>query len=768
LIHVNAQALALSDAAPQQANPTSRTMNAIFRAVCVSSLIAVAVPVSVARADASAEADPGLLERIIVVAYKVATPTDQVVGTVSVVNRESLDRQQAQDIRDLVRYEPGVTVLDEPDRFGPQGFVIRGLDGNRVAMEVDGVPLPEGFGVGSFSRAGRDVLDIELLERVEILRGPASTLYGSDALAGVVAYRTRDPHDLLSAAGDDSRVGLRLGHATRDDSSRLAGLYAGSRGDWSMLALASRRQGHELKNSARDPVFAANPADYRRDALLAKVLYAGGSRTGDWRLTLEHNRAAVDTDVQSLVNGPGQFATTEALDARDDYRRRRLSLDAQFRPGLGWLQELDLLLYDQATDYRQRANQLRRPDARTRHPTQRLRGFDFAQGQRGIKALGQARHDTGALSHWHIFGIEFARSRFDGMRDGLEVNLDSGASTPVIIGERFPLRDFPISVSREFGVFWQDEIALGTSPFTLIPGLRWERYRLDARPDALYLDRNPGIDSADVRSTSTTPRLGLRWQLGQGLHLFAQHSRGFRAPPFGDVNVGFAIPVFNYVALPNPDLRAEKSRGNELGLRWERPGAAAQLSVYRNDYRDLIESRANLGVDPDSGALIFQSVNRDRARIEGVEIAVQQSLDALSPRAEGFSLRFASAWSRGTDRARGQPLNTVEPARAVLGLGYDSADGRWGGEVSVLGVTGKRRVDDSRGELFRPPGYGLLDLSAWYSPHESVRLHLAAQNLADRRHWNWASLRGLPANAPNIEFFSGAGRSVSAGLSIDW
>jgi hemoglobin/transferrin/lactoferrin receptor protein len=708
------------------------------------------------------------LDRLVVVAYKVATPTDQVIGTVSVVEREDLDRRQSQDIRDLVRYEPGITVLEEPDRFGPQGFVIRGLDGNRVAMEVDGVPLPEGFGIGSFSRAGRDVLDIELLERVEVLRGPASTLYGSDALAGVVAYRTRDPRDLLSAGGDDQRIGARLGHASRDSSNRLAGLYAAGRGDWSMLAMASRREGNELANSARERAFAANPADYRRDALLAKLLWSGGSAAGDWRLTVEQNRADVETEVRSLVNGPGQFATTEALATRDDYRRRRVSLDAHFQPGLAWLDELEVLAYDQETRYRQHADQLRRPDARTPHPTQRLRDFDFEQDQRGLKALGQARHDTGALSHWHIFGVEYARTRFDAMRDALEINRNTGASTRVILGERFPLRDFPPSVSRELGLFWQDEIALGSTPFTLIPGLRWERYRLDAYPDPIFIDRNPGIESVDVSSTSTTPRLGLRWRVAEGVSLFAQHARGYRAPPFGDVNVGFTIPAFNYVALPNPDLRPEKSRGNEVGVRFERNGTLAQLSLYRNDYRDLIESRANLGLDPVSGALIFQSVNRDRARIEGAEFALEQALAAWNPRAEGFRLRFAAAWSRGQDLRRDQPLNTVEPARGVLGLAWDRGDGRLGGEISVLGVAGKTRVDDSAVVLFRPPGFALVDLAAWYAPHPNARLHLAAHNLADRRHWNWASVRALPASTPNIDFFSGAGRSLSLGLSLDW
>src|SRR3546814_4642441 len=80
---------------------------------------------------------------------------------------------------------PGVEVVSEGNRFGTRGFSIRGLEGNRVRIVVDGVPLADAYSIGQFASAGRDLVDLEAVERVEIQRGPASTLYGSDALAGV-------------------------------------------------------------------------------------------------------------------------------------------------------------------------------------------------------------------------------------------------------------------------------------------------------------------------------------------------------------------------------------------------------------------------------------------------------------------------------------------------------------------------------------------------------------------------------------------------------
>ena len=154
--------------------------------------VALAVLCSLWCRQAHADGDttppkPQELDRVVVIASKAPEPAGRVVGTFAAIEREMLERHQAQDIADLVRYQPGIDALGDSTRFGWQGFSIRGLDGNRVGMEIDGVPVAEAFSVGQFAAAGRDLVELDALQRVEILRGPASTLYGSDALAGVVA-----------------------------------------------------------------------------------------------------------------------------------------------------------------------------------------------------------------------------------------------------------------------------------------------------------------------------------------------------------------------------------------------------------------------------------------------------------------------------------------------------------------------------------------------------------------------------------------------------
>ena len=73
----------------------------------------------------------------------------------------------------MVRYEPGLSVRSDPFRFGLDTFTIRGMTGNRVAVEVDGIPSAPGFAIGSYSDSGRAFVDLAFVQRIEILRGPA-------------------------------------------------------------------------------------------------------------------------------------------------------------------------------------------------------------------------------------------------------------------------------------------------------------------------------------------------------------------------------------------------------------------------------------------------------------------------------------------------------------------------------------------------------------------------------------------------------------------
>ncbi len=717
-------------------------------------------------ASMSAQGAATELDTVVVVASRVPEPLVQVVSSVSVIERQDMERRLDQDIGDLTRYLPGVRVDADSNRFGRQGFVIRGLGGNRVRVEIDGVPLPDAFAVGQFASAGRDLVDLEAIERVEFLRGPASTLYGSDALAGIVAFRTRDPQDLLARGTDDSVFGLRGAWAGRDNSRLLGASWAGGAEDgWQGMVLAARREGQETENSAWREEDRANPAEYARNAVLAKFVREAGA-FGRWSLVLDHSRGRQETEVDSLEFGPGRFATTYALDADDSSRRDRLSLAAEWDAPLPWLDHLELMVYGQDSDIRQDSLQFRLPDNATPFESLRWRRFEFNQRERGLDLVGVSEGEFAGAAHRQVFGLELERTDYSGLRDGIETNLATGAVRTVILGERFPVRDFPHSRATRIGAFWQDEIDFGR--FALLPGLRWERYRLDARPDALFREDYPELETVDVGESNLTPRLGLRFEASARASLFLQYARGFRAPPFSDVNIGLSLPTFNYEVRPNPALRAETSRGLEAGLRWQGEALQGTLSVYDNRYRDLIESRANLGIDPDSGALVFQSVNRDRARIRGVEAEFVFDGGALRPALDGWSLRGAFAAARGDDTVRDRPLNSIDPARATLGLRYEAPLADWGGELLAHGARRKTRVDDSAGALFAPPGYVSLDALVWLEPRPGLRVNLGLYNLLDRAYWDWGSVRGVAANAADIGFYTRPGRSLAASVSVDW
>ena len=165
-----------------------------------------------------------VLDAVVVVGSRSAEPLRQVVGTTSRVDREQLELRGVQTLDDLARLVPGMEVASDPNRFGALGFNLRGLEGNRVSVELDGIPLADGFGVGQFALAGRDLVELGIVERVEVLRGPASTLHGSKALAGVVAYWTPDPAEAEWRDEEDNVQGsARAGAGSRDHGRWLSG-----------------------------------------------------------------------------------------------------------------------------------------------------------------------------------------------------------------------------------------------------------------------------------------------------------------------------------------------------------------------------------------------------------------------------------------------------------------------------------------------------------------------------------------------------------------
>ncbi|MBT8145134.1 MAG: TonB-dependent receptor [Gammaproteobacteria bacterium] len=708
--------------------------------VCLSS-----TQLALAQADTDTN-EPAQLAPVVVVATKTARPVGDVAGSVTVVEAYQLADRLSIDIADIVRYTPGIALPRSTTRFGWDSYSLRGVGGNRVAIEVDGIPVGGRFEIGNYSNAGRDVVDIDLLKRVEVLYGPASTLYGSDALGGVVAYYTLDPGSLASVG--DPYLAASAGFRGDQDAlnARLSGAWATER----LAAMLSwqRRRGEQRDASAAGST-AQDHQEWDSDSLFGKFNWELGEQ-GRLTATVEQTQRQTDTDIQSLL-GNGRFRSTSLLLGDDEQQRQRLSVRYAFE---GPKFDGRVLLFDQDTETRQLSI-----EERASLDLRRTRLFEFDQHTTGVEFNATSRFDTGSVSHTLTYGIEMARTRTSELRSGFQTTLAGGDYTNLLLGEVFPVRDFPVSRDVEAGVFVHDEIQLGN--LTLIPALRYDDYRLRPRPDTVYLEDNPGADIVAIDESQATPRLGAVYKLGGGWSVFGQYARGFRAPPFADANIGLDIPLFNIRALPNPDLDSETSQGFEIGLRRFAGSDEFSLTAHYTDYENFIESRAFLGPDPATGVLLFQSRNLGEARIYGAEVRWRQRLGRT------LGLHGALAWTRGENELTGEPINMVDPAELVLGLDWHPNKLPLTAQLSWTLVDRQDRFTDPDDELVGTAGFGVVDVTARYSlPGATVRAGVF--NVFDKVHWRWSSVRGVPVDDPTRPLLSEPGRYAGVSLLFEW
>ncbi|GGD43662.1 sugar transporter [Pseudoxanthomonas indica] len=715
-----------------------------------------------------AASSPNEFDRVQVTATRGERVISDVPNTVSVIDREQLDDRLVRDLRELVLYEPGISVTSSFGRFGIGDIRIRGLGGNRVRVQVDGIAVSDSFSIGSFSNANRNFVDLDTLKQVEIVRGPSSSLYGSDALGGVVSFITKDPSDYLSD-GKGSYFGLKLGY----DGS-WNGLFGGATAAfggerWSGMVVAGHRQGQETENMAEvggTGSLRTKPNPQERDgrSLLTKLVYAP-QQDQRFTLTVEGNEDDADTN---LLTSQGLQALTGAnntsVTARDHQSRARVSLAHTWdNMEAAWADHLDWQLYrqdSQTTQYTREERTLPPPTLRDI----REREFDFDQRMYGLQANLRKSFMTGNAQHDLSYGLDVSWTETQQKRDGLRTFPLTGVETPVMAPDNFPVRDFPISKTTVAALYVQDEISLVDGRLRLVPGVRVDHYRLNPELDNIFAEDNPGVAVSDLNETSVSPKFGVVWHFNDDWSLFGSYARGFRSPPYNDVNIGFTNVQFGYTAIANPDLKPETSDGIELGLRYSTDAVYAGLTVYGNKYKDFIESTGFVGFNAE-GLMVYQSRNIDEAKIYGAEFKGGVELGILSDALAGWSLQAAAAWSRGKDETNDTWLDSVDPLTATLGVAYDRE--QWGAEL--VGRFVSQKDESSAANVYQAPGYGVLDLYAHWDFAAGAKLNFGVLNLGDRRYFEAGNLAVVPlTTSRTLDRYTAPGRTVSASLAVSW
>lgn len=726
-------------------------------------LTALAAAATLANAQAPAPSAPPAatpLGEVTNTATRTERRTDAVPATVTVKTATEAEARGVRDMKDLFRDEVDLVVRQQGVRFsaalssagraGNEGINIRGLEGNQVLVLVDGVRAPQAFSFGAFATGRLDTLFVEALAQAEVLRGPASTSWGSDGLAGALSLRTLEPADLLRH-GRNLAGFARLGLHSVDDSGAATAAVAGRAGAWQWLALVSRRQAHELSSQGKDESpdarrTAPNPLDLAQTGALAKLRLALGP-TQSLGLALEAVRRSTSVEVLSGRAAPSATPAATAvidLDASDRQERQRLALDWTFDDlNAAFVQQAQVRLYSQDTRIRQWAFEDRFTAA------DRTRLGSYRERLTGLTAQGSASL-TGAVPQRLSAGVDLSDNTIGAVRDG----------TVPPFGETFPSKPFPDTHYRQLGAFVQSEIELGEGgAVQVIPALRFDRYELD--PDAAGYTAGAAVSLQDQ---AVTPRLGVVWRVADAFRPYAQWSRGFRAPTPSQVNNGFTNVSSGYRSVGNPDLKAERAESVEIGLRGRRGAFSWQLAAYDNRYRDFISQEAVGGAGTPANPTIFQFINLADARIRGAEARL-----GWTPN-RNWRLKAAYATARGESDTAGvaRPLPTIEPAKLSLGSEFERGALTW--RANVLHVQAKQaaRIPAATPPGFAPPSYTALDLGASWKMTPAFTVHLALDNVTNETYWRWSDVRGLSSASAIKDAFTAPGRSVALTARLDF
>lgn len=701
------------------------------------------------------------IEPVVVTADRNAQTLDKAAPNVSVIGRKTLNQASAQNLDDIVMYESGVSVPSDNNRRGHAGINIRGIDGNRILMMVDGVRIPESYAGGGSNGAisGRDMVESDTLKQVDIVKGPYSALYGSDALGGVVNMVTLSPSDFVDE-GKRGYFGLKHGYRSRDRSHGVTATVAGFHENAEGLLMLTRRQGHETENMGSDTSYstartATNPQKNNAYNILAK----GSIGNEHHRLETLYEQYYHANDTV-LANGLGSqsrglvtIATSES-NARDRIRRQRIEAGYRYT-GEGRLKEANLTAYQQKLRTEDDAVDvsMTRMGARLLGNSTRYSDYGFNQTIRGLNGRGVWEFD-GAVKQTVVAGAEYKHTETARPRDSLTVDNLTGAVSKVYAGSTYPNKTFPDSKRKTFSVYAQDSLTFGNG-IVLTPALRYEKDKLNTSTDQAYLNANPSGTATRFSDSALTPSLRLSVPMGEQFTGFATYSQGFRTPPFDSATMAFANTTYGYAVIPNANLKSERSNSFELGMKFKNERARVQVTAFYNRYRNFI-NRTEIGTSTVGRRPIiqYQYQNLDHVKTYGAEASAAYKF------LPGWQVSGSIAWMRGKQQD-GKPLDSAYPLNGVLGLDYTQE--KWGIGTKLRWSKKHSRV--SSDTVFQAPGYGVWDIGAWYKPFKNLEIGANIYNVGNKKYWQHADVSGMSRTSV-MDLYTESGRNFAATVQL--
>lgn len=728
--------------------------------------------------EPSRAAEPGspTMDTVIVTATRSAKPVDETPGASFVVTRSEMDARNLQSIDDSLNLLPGVFQKRTKGVMDTTNYlVLRGVPNtnyNRTIILFDGVSINDGYTTG-VTMGGFAPQD---LERVEVSLGPASSLYGSSAMGGVVNYITRMPRAAefrfdvgfggplgSDHAGRNLRRGyVSLGNAW-DNGLSLVVSAAGSSTDGYVSNLVTNSTtaagatgavptnttsggnayiiGDQGDNSWRDEYFSLRGAFKVSGGTSLDAAY---TRTGyhyGYSNPSTYQGTAAGKPVWSFGSvTESNFVGGSGRKAQDIYRAGLTTRvgDSQLRLAAG--------MVDVGTNW-----YVSVPSGST---TATLAGGAAAG------AYSQTPSRTSQLdatvttpfgAHLLVWGANWNGQKADTSTH----DLANWTSTDT--------RGAPIDQSggriTNTGAYAQADFRLGD--IHVIPGLRYDAWRSS---DGYSIKAGSFSTSFAGRSASAiSPKLGATWALSPDVLLRASVGRAFRAPSVYELYRTWRSSTGTTFAS-NADLRPETMTGMDLGgdfKLWR--GAELKATIYRNSFRDMIyrqtltdaaQALATCGQALNASKTNCQLwINAGRASSKGFELGLRQSLPGGWSAFGSIALNSNEIQDNAASAASVGKRFVQVPARtASLGVAWQQ--GEWSAGATARYASKRFSSDANTDVVSAVPSsydaYTLVDLKVGYRLNRNLRAALAIDNLLNRDYY---------------AFYRAPGRSVFASLS---
>jgi hemoglobin/transferrin/lactoferrin receptor protein len=659
-----------------------------------------------------------LFDEVVVSATRTEQNKEDVSSSIETVSSKDINNQMSSDVKQALQYTPGVDA-NGSGRFGISGFNIRGVEGDRVKMMVDGVQQPTPYNPGATEqRKYSNAIEIDTLQVIEVNKGPASTLYGSDAIGGAVMLRTKNPEDMLRTDGDEHRFGIKSSYTSADEQFKNTLSWAMRKGKLETLLMATYAQGSETETHSSGSDIegpdrgAANPADTELSNFLGKAFYniSESNRLG---VTIENYNRQYDEDELNY-NGytimPG-FTYTDNFN-EDTNKRFRATVEQQVEINTSIADSLDW-----SVSYQDSSSLSKNYDT-TPFNGRRMRERDASDVTIQFDTQLSKLVSINGSDHEFTYGFSYLKNDFE--LKNTDYKFDQGTVTPGSTG-------IPDAKITQWGAFVQDQAFLMEDRLILTAGLRYDSFVADPSTDEGFTteyDKN--------ENDAFTAKLGSVYHINDNLAVFGQIGQGFKAPTVYDLYYFYDQGA---IIEANPNLKAEKSLSYELGLRGKNEHARFELSTFYTDYTDFINQTKT---GEQGGKDVLTKENLDEVTIYGAELSSTINLDSLIDAPFGTYTRLAVAYADGEDKTTGKSIDSVAPLTGTVGLGLERETFGTALNVKMVAAKDEWHSEDNRDAA----GYTLVDVTAYYRPITDLTLRAGLFNALDKKYWLYSDLSG--------------------------